>query len=182
MPQFRVDAKKIFLTYPQCNLPKERIRDFILEQGASSYAVSSEMHADGSPHIHALGVWLKRKNIISANAFDVDGFHPNIQTARDVKAVYQYVIKGGNYCKNCDYSMKRKYSELVTESDSADAFIHGLLQEYPRDAVLHLKHIKYFADWKWKEIREEYTSAYQDWQISNAMKTWVEVEMTKVGK
>lgn len=140
------------------------------------------MHEDGSPHIHALGVWLKRKNIISATAFDVDGYHPNIQCARNVKDVFQYVIKDGNYIKNCDFSSKRKYSEIVEQSDSADAFISGVLQEYPRDVVLHLKHIKYFADWKWKDIKDEYTSAFQEWNISNAMKSWVDQEMTKVGE
>ena len=178
--KFRVDAKNIFFTYPKCSLPKETIRDYLLEQGCEWYVVSSESHMDGTKHLHALGVWTTRKNITSANAFDVAGFHPNIQTAKDVRAVYKYVIKDGDFIKNCDFSGKRKYGEIVEESDSKDAFISGILKDYPRDACLHLEKLKYFADWKWREIREEYTSAYQDFKICNAMKGWVDSEMNKV--
>lgn len=137
---------------------------------------------DGTPHLHALGVWRKRKNIISMNAFDVDGCHPNIQTARSVKDVYLYVIKHGDYIKNCDFSDKRKYSEIVEESESKEQFIAGVLKHYPRDVVYGLERIQYFADWKWGSSREEYIAAYQEYNICNTMKTWMETEFIKVGK
>lgn len=181
MPSFRVDAKNLFFTWPRCTLTKERILAYLLDQGCKYYAISLEQHEDGTPHLHALGVWTKRKNITTMNAFDVDGFHPNIQCAKDVKKVYLYVIKSGDYIKNCDFSTKRKYSEIVADSASKDQFIAGVLETYPRDAVYGLERLQYFADWKWGNIREEYTAAYQDFKICNGMKAWLDGEKLKVG-
>jgi len=179
---YRVNAKNIFFTYPQCPITKERLRDFLLEKGCTSYVVSRELHEDGSPHLHALGVWTVRKNITSAAAFDVDGYHPNFQTAKNLPNVYRYVIKCGDFIKNCDYSQKRKWGEIISDSTTKEDFISGVLETYPRDVALHLEKLQYFAEWKWGEVKEEYVSAYTEFKISEGMKTWCENNLFKVNK
>jgi len=180
MPKFRADAKAFFLTYPQCKLTKEYLRDFLLEGGAHYYAIGQEKHEDGEDHLHAYVEYLKRRNIINENAFDVGGYHPNIQVARNRKAVYQYVIKDGSFIKNCDYSTKRKYGELVSDSSSKESFLANVMDAYPRDMVMNLEKLQYFADWKWRKEEIGFVARFTDFKICNAMKDWVEQEMVKV--
>lgn len=59
----------------------------------SFYAVGRELHADGEPHIHCFFEWADRKHLKSADFFDVDGRHPNIQICHNPKAVEDYVLK-----------------------------------------------------------------------------------------
>jgi hypothetical protein len=61
--RFRLAAKKLALTYPRCDVPKEdalqRIVAFFGDK-LDHACVSRETHADGGLHLHA-GVWLKER-------------------------------------------------------------------------------------------------------------------------
>lgn len=93
---FRKQGRHWFLTYPQCgDLQRDRVLARLSELWGkpSSYAVAQEKHEDGGFHIHAYLDWGTRREITAASFFDVDGHHPNIQTARSAKLVQQYVLK-----------------------------------------------------------------------------------------
>ncbi|AHM88320.1 RepA [Axonopus compressus streak virus] len=94
---FRFQSRNIFLTYPRCNLAPELIGSFLLSLLSPYHVmfitVTSELHKDGTPHIHALAQTDKRVHTYSPGFFDVQGFHPNIQSARSPQTVLSYILK-----------------------------------------------------------------------------------------
>lgn len=91
---FRIAAKSFFITYPQCTATKEEIRDFLLTKGRPTYyLIGRELHEDGNPHIHALVTYEKKLNVKRQTFFDYNGFHPNIQAAKNIPALKNYIQK-----------------------------------------------------------------------------------------
>lgn len=66
--------------------------------------VSSELHEDGTPHLHVCCVFSSRKDVKNQNYFDYkDGtrtFHPNVQKCKRVHWWDEYIKKGGNYIQS----------------------------------------------------------------------------------
>jgi len=95
--QFRFKAVQAFLTYPQCDLDKERLLLALQDIDNPSYVlISKETHETGDPHLHAYVRWRVQFSTRDARAFDVEGFHPNIQPARNSYQVCNYVRKHGD--------------------------------------------------------------------------------------
>lgn len=95
---FRIQAKRYFITYPRCTIGKAAAQEVIHGRypGEIEFSVFvDEKHEDGSPHVHALVVFKKIKNIKSVRAFDIETFHPNVQAAKDLDAVLIYLRKEG---------------------------------------------------------------------------------------
>lgn len=121
MPGFRLNAKNLFLTYPQCDLPLETIRDTLLESlttfDPSYLVVSSESHEDGQLHRHVFIALAKKSDIRNANALDINGFHGNYQTARNPSNSRNYVIKDGHFIEWGVWAGgKRKRDEIFSEA------------------------------------------------------------------
>lgn len=97
--KFRLQAKGWFLTYPRCNFTKEDILTFLKakREGLKQILVARELHADGSPHIHAYLYYESKFNCTNERFFDLGSCHPNIQVAKSLKAVQAYVKKDGDY-------------------------------------------------------------------------------------
>lgn len=89
-------GKHFLITYPQCDLEHQAIWDKCLQHGATGAIVASEYHQDGAAHRHAYVEFATRKEF-GARSFDVRGFHPNIQSCRDVNASRDYVRKDGQF-------------------------------------------------------------------------------------
>lgn len=97
---FRLQAKFMFLTWPQCDTPKEVVLANLKKLPTFEYAVvSRENHHDSAGvHLHAFVAWTKQVNKIGAKWLDdIAGKHGNYQAARSNLKVVQYVIKDGNY-------------------------------------------------------------------------------------
>lgn len=91
---FRIQAKHVFLTYPQFECNKNEL----LEHLQSCYAIekaiiSRELHADGQPHMHAYVCWKKKIDCRDQRKFDFKEKHPNIQRCQNIQATIQYVQK-----------------------------------------------------------------------------------------
>lgn len=102
MATHRKQVKTLFLTYPRCRLPKERILEHLrtIDQ-VNEYVVAKELHEDGEPHLHA---YVKFQTGLRTAEFtprlDVDGHHGNYQSARSFRSVVKYVTKDGDYITN----------------------------------------------------------------------------------
>jgi len=105
--RFRLSASDILLTYPQCDASKEELELHLrgVFKDFAKAAICVEVHADGSPHLHAIVHLTKRCNLHSARTLDFRDrrgriFHGNYQPARSTSASLNYVEKGGNvlYC------------------------------------------------------------------------------------
>jgi len=86
MPNFRVDAKTFFLTYPRAEAiqSKESLLEFLLSvrEPVTYCVVSREHHADEGIHYHAIISYPRRFNLRSESFYDAFGCHPNIQSAK----------------------------------------------------------------------------------------------------
>ncbi|MBS2126571.1 hypothetical protein J8J04_02670 ['Fragaria x ananassa' phyllody phytoplasma] len=102
--KFNLSSKDIFLTYSKCPLGKDKIHNHIkelmdLKKQEISYIISNtENHQDHKEiHSHVLFQLTKRISIKSQRYFDIDGFHPKIETARDIQKAIDYIKKDGNF-------------------------------------------------------------------------------------
>lgn len=100
--KFRINAKSVFLTYPQCDLQKEHLLTFIntLKYKYSYAIICTENHEDGNKHLHAVIKFKKKVDIRNEHTFDLNGFHPNIQTTKNINASINYVKKDGDYIED----------------------------------------------------------------------------------
>lgn len=123
MQKFEINAAQLFLTYPKCPLLKEDVVHQLTRKfNVIHYLVASELHQDGTFHIHA---YLKLdshkphrwKSPLFADLIGPDQkiYHGNYQGARSVNAVLGYVKKDGDYLSDLDVnallakgSIKRK--------------------------------------------------------------------------
>lgn len=72
--RFTLNACGFFLTYPQCPLDKETVRDALQALGTVKKGViARELHKDDpkEPHIHAYVKYEKEKKVRKPNYFDV---------------------------------------------------------------------------------------------------------------
>jgi len=92
---FRLQGKNFFLTYPKCNLTREVVLSILLEKlvDVKYVIVASELHKDGTPHIHALIMSNTKIHTRSNTFFDLTTFHGNYQAARDTDDVIEYIKK-----------------------------------------------------------------------------------------
>lgn len=91
---FRIAAKSFFLTYPQCNASKQQLKEFLDTKGRVIYVlIGQETHEDGNFHLHALVTFEKKINVKSKKFFDFSGFHPNVQAAKNIPAIKNYISK-----------------------------------------------------------------------------------------
>jgi len=181
---FRFNAKRVFLTYPQCDgLSKQRVLEFLRdERSAVWYCVGMEDHKDGGDHIHAYAVWHKRLDVCDERYFDVDGFHPNVQPVRNPTRVLRYCQKGGDHIGNCEAvsATAVRYGEIIRDASGVDDFLDRVVQHHPRDIVLHLERVQQFANWKWADKRVEYVPEHTTFSLPQTMSDWVDVNLTEL--
>lgn len=85
---FRLNSRKVFLTYPQAApLTKTELFNWLRNKTVSNRSVSKllvaeETHADGGVHFHCLIEYDGPVNVRSEREWDKDGKHPNIQSGR----------------------------------------------------------------------------------------------------
>jgi hypothetical protein len=140
------------LTYPQSDF---NLNDFLtwlsMDLGAIYARVSSEQHADGSYHRHAL-VYFAQKIRVGPRHFDYLERHPNIRTVGRKKSdwdnCYEYVAKDGEIL---EYGTPRHdqntsvWSSIARASSRKEAQ-EILLKEKPRDAIINARQFDYWLD------------------------------------
>lgn len=101
---FRLQAKQFFLTFPQCETPKQVAAERIIREfgdNLSAYAIAAEHHAPtqddpvGGPHLHILLHLKEKKHYRNANCFDfITESHGNYQTQKgSLQKVAEYLTK-----------------------------------------------------------------------------------------
>lgn len=88
-------SKHFGLTYSRCNLPKDLLKIFLhskFDDKLQYLCISSELHEDGYPHIHAQ-IQFKARFKASKSTFDFSGFHPSIECLKDPSKWNTYIKK-----------------------------------------------------------------------------------------
>jgi Geminivirus Rep catalytic domain. len=153
--KFRLQTKDIFLTYSKCNLGKDKIHNHIKELMASkkkeiSYIISNtENHQDHKEiHTHVLFQLAKNIEIKSQRFFDIEGFHPKIENARDIEKSINYIKKDGDFIeegtprhkKYVRQNQKEERKQLIYDE------IDRLRNQYYHDDKLTLFQVKQTLD------------------------------------
>lgn len=134
-PAFKFDSQSFFLTYAQCDLEIQTLYDWLASLQTLVWCrIAKEKHADGQPHLHAVGRYQKRVQTRNARHFDIQGFHPNIQGVRSVLKSLAYVAKDGEFT---DFGPVPKsaadtnWCELAATNKRTDYFRAALQERLP---------------------------------------------------
>ena len=102
--KFRLNARKLYLTYPKCNLDLKLVLELLKEklsnQIIKDYLIVKELHKDGSYHLHAYIKLHKPINTYNCNyldlKYDITQYHGNYQSAKNPNYIIQYLLKDFN--------------------------------------------------------------------------------------
>nr|QUS52500.1 replication protein [Avon-Heathcote Estuary associated circular virus 25] len=96
--RFRLQCRKLFLTYPHCTASIQEVYDLIHSKKEVKFArICIEPHSDGTPHIHAAIHFAKKVNICNARLFDINDHHCNMESVKNWPATLNYCKKGDNW-------------------------------------------------------------------------------------
>lgn len=121
--KFRISARKVFLTYPQCPITKESAITLLSSHKTAYILVSEELHKDEGKHLHVIMVFKKKTDIYRADYFDLydpetfTTYHPNIQKCKSLTASVKYVKKDGNFLE-CGSIEEKEKQVIIPEFDS----------------------------------------------------------------
>lgn len=135
--QFRLQAKNIFLTYPNVKDDiYDNLFDFLTKHGEPSYILlSREVHQSGVPHYHALCQYPTTRNITSQHDYDHLGYHPNMQACRSVKSTSAYIRKDGDFKEwgHADNTYKKRtMAEVIGDIINSRCTITEAINEQPQ--------------------------------------------------
>lgn len=105
--KFRLNAKKVFLTYADCEEKKEDLLAHLKTFGLLvRYVVAREKHEQTDEdkqadlqrhHLHAVLEYASKLDVKNPKFFDWKGFHPNIQKCRSYENSATYAMKDGDF-------------------------------------------------------------------------------------
>lgn len=154
MAPFELSARNVFLTYPQCNISKEEMLEYILTLYPSDYiCVAEEKHEDGSPHLHAFVTWTKKHNIRNVRYFDYKGFHPNMKGTRDIDGTLKYVKKDGHFIEHGgkrDFDLYGAAKTMPYEEFMGECLKRKIPYQYANDAVKRRRDQHTIINWDGK--------------------------------
>lgn len=147
---FRLQARRFMLTYPQCTLTKDQVYEAVNARYPIKFArICIESHQDGTPHLHAAIELQKKPSIRAANVFDIDGFHPNVEASRNWPATKNYCKKGGDFN---DYDNNEVNADTPEESNLYELANTMECQEFHHYCRVHKIPFGYASHaWKCRE-------------------------------
>lgn len=161
---FRFAARYVLLTYAQSgDLDPFRVVDHLATLGAECI-IGRELHEDGGVHLHAFAMWPSEFRTRRADAFDVDGKHPNVSPSRgNPQNGFAYAIKDGDICAGglCidDIPTGGRPPSAPPSGDlwgsicaapSRDDFFRLIETHFPRVLITSFVSIQKFADWRYR--------------------------------
>jgi hypothetical protein len=187
---WRFQAINVFLTYPQCNISKERCLElFKAIRPVKDYCIAEESHQDGTPHIHAWLSFTTKCNTQDPLYFDLveagRTFHPNIQKPRSIKSVQEYITKDENYIhseKYKDLTDKLDWSQMGVDVSTTAEFLQKVLANHPKEYWLNYQKLKETADLHFTPKVNIYDAIQpeQPFLTTALMDQWVNEELPKV--
>lgn len=182
---FSYDGVHVFLTYPQCTLEREQLRDFFTRLCPEcSYLIARECHSDGNFHLHAYVHFGRRRRFTTADCFDVEGYHPNIQKPRRVADVVAYCRKEDSQpLEQGTFPSERGngWGEIIRESRSRDEFLERARERFPGHYVLSLERLLFFCEYEWGRAATPYSGRTRDsFREPASLTEWVTENLREV--
>lgn len=180
---FRLAAKKIFLTYPQCNAEVQDLQDFLitkLNEYEPAFRIGVELHEDGNQHFHVYISLGRKLETRDSRYFDfiwlLDTYHPNVQAAKNPKQVLDYVSKQGFFIDHgvLDTNGNSGTWSTILAAPTKDVFLAEIEKNAPRDFVLNLDRIMSFADYRYKVEIPPYEDPFTNYTVPQDLQDWVD--------
>nr|AGT45476.1 RepA [Tobacco yellow dwarf virus-A] len=183
---FRLQTKYVFLTYPRCSSSAENLRDFLWDKlsrfAIFFIAIATELHQDGTPHLHCLIQLDKRSNIRDPSFFDLEGNHPNIQPAKNSEQVLEYISKDGNVITKGEFKKHRvspsksdeRWRTIIQTATSKEEYLDMIKDEFPHEWATKLQWLEYSANKLFPPQPEIYQSTFteEDLQCHEDLQLW----------
>lgn len=130
---FRLQGKKIFATYSQCNLTNEEVLTWWRANfEVHKYIVANEKHKSGDPHKHVYVDLLTGADIRNPRRCDIGEFHPNLEKVKNPYKVQKYCMKGDDYLTNMKFGTMRRANELAKVGQITQALML-VVEELPEE-------------------------------------------------
>lgn len=177
MSSFRLAAKNLFLTYPNCG-EKDACFAFLQSKFSDSLQyclVAQEAHSSGEPHLHAIVCLTRKINFKRPDCLDFDGFHGDYKAARDLDASITYCKKDDTspLCYgSIEKSGKRGWQDCAS-AESYDDFIQRVSAADYKSFVIFNDRIESFARRRFKVADVPYEDPFPDsWLPSTQLDSW----------
>nr|AIY33409.1 RepA [Maize streak virus] len=207
--QFLHRNANTFLTYPQCpenpDIVCQMIWELLGHWNPKYIICAREAHRDGNMHLHALVQTEKPVRTTDPRFFDIKGFHPNIQSAKSVNKVREYILKeplavfergtfiprkspflgksdseGSSKKPTKDEIMK----EIISHSTSKQEYLSMIQKAFPYDWATRLQYFEYSANKLFPDIQEEFTNPHPpsspDLLCNESIKDWLQPNIFQV--
>lgn len=176
---YRFQGRHVFLTYPRCDLTRDQVNERICANfPVESIVVAQEHHEDGGLHLHVFVRFTRKFDSRNERVFDYDEYHPNIQCPRSPKSCYEYCKKADDECIDtfpAGYgTIKRKWGDIISDSQTKDDFLAAVVEHYPRDAALSWRRLGEFCESRYREYSPDYQPTYQEsaFRIPECIADW----------
>ncbi|ACF40519.1 RepA [Maize streak virus] len=196
-----------FLTYPHCpenpEIISQKLWDLVARWNPLYIVCAREAHRDGNMHLHALLQTDKPVRTTDARFFDIEGFHPNIQSAKSVNKVRDYILKEplavferGTFIprKSCfqgNTSPSEKkpnkdeiMAHIISHATSKQEYLCLVRKEFPYDWATKLQYFEYSANKLFPDIQEEFISPHPpsspDLLCNESIKDWLQPNIYQV--
>lgn len=163
--RFRLNAKNLFLTYPQCDTPKEFVLEKIKEKFGENLefaVVCEEDHAEREEddphavppgrHLHAVISLKAKQTLCGANCLDsLANSHGNYKAARHLGASVKYVAKDGDFIAHgvdvetyLEAVLKKKSTKatLIATRLMEGATLKEINEQDPGYVMMHLQKLQ----------------------------------------
>lgn len=186
---FRLQAKHLSLTYPQCDGTKQ---DLVLHLQAKLgrwtilyYVVAQETHADGGLHFHAAIGLNKKCDIRNADLLDFNGSHGNYQGTRDPAAWVQYCTKDDQSpltygdLPTADANNKKRAVAAMHEAETETSFFEAAKEACGIQYFTMHDQLTSYANKKFKRELPAYAPTYTNFNTPISLNDWVSGSLAK---
>lgn len=193
---YQLKSQTLFLTYPQCPIPFEDFVQVLFSLPCfttypiDGYVISREAHQDGGTHYHCLLSTSQPVRTRDSTLFDLhfDGvrYHGNYQSARNVRQVYEYVIKDGEFFEDLG-SLERRVNRPIKatwasalEASSYEEACEIVQQSFPREWINNGERIRANLRHQFPETSGSVqfpTFAPESFTVPPALSAWVRDEL-----
>jgi len=152
---FRLNAKKLYLTYSQIDkniTHGELLNIFNNLLNINEYLIALENHKDGGLHAHLYFILNKRCDFRSSKCLDFmynnKIFHGNYQTAKHHNALITYMAKDNNYITNMTFHIHN--NKIITCEEfllyesrrvGINKALNNFIEMYPNKAIKNINNL-----------------------------------------
>ncbi len=185
---FRISAKRLFLTYSRTNLmPNEALLQLEAKlQNIEKYVISQEEHADEpekGKHLHVFLELNKKVNITKPSFLDLvdlnskKNIHGEYQAVKNKHAVIDYVKKDGNFIANfeTETEFKIKLFFLAKEKGLAEA-MNYFTEKKPELVCTHFKKIESNLKCFLESLEEKLLPKFDNYNYPKEILDWFTFE------